>query len=513
MAAESLQNKPCGGRYGDIVQSIGHTPLIELKRLSPKPGVRIWAKLESRNPTGSVKDRVARALIEDAEDKGLIGPHQTILEPTSGNTGISLAMICGRKGYNLKVVMPENVTPERTQLLEMYGAEIVYSEGSKGSNGAVEMALDMAGRDASYYMPYQYGNQANPEAHYNGTALEILEELDEVSAFVAGLGTGGTLMGNGRRLKEELGESVKIVAAEPMQGEPVQGLRSLDDGFIPPIIDLSLLDRKILRHQPRCHRLDAQAARRGAAVRGCVLGCDRARRGPDRQRARRGQRRLHRVRRRLEVPVVGHLHAPGRGDREPGLHRLVVSPDGRASRRALLSGAGAALAGGTLAVAGCGSTDTGKQAVKKTSAPVRRQDIAILNQALALERRTVAAYIAGIPLLTKSERKAARQFLNEELQHTGELISLIKAAGSKAPPRADSYVLGHPTDGPGALALLHSLEGLQITSYLDWIPRLSPGPVRAAVSSILTVDAQHLAMVRVMQGQVPVPGPFVTGSV
>jgi cysteine synthase B len=188
---------------------------------------------------------VARALIEDAEDKGLIRPGQTILEPTSGNTGISLAMICGRKGYNLKVVMPENVTPERTQLLEMYGAEIVYSEGSKGSNGAVELALDMAGSDASYYMPYQYGNQANPDAHYNGTALEILEELDEVSAFVAGLGTGGTLMGNGRRLKEELGDSVKIVAAEPMQGEPVQGLRSLDDGFIPPIIDLSLLDRKI----------------------------------------------------------------------------------------------------------------------------------------------------------------------------------------------------------------------------------------------------------------------------
>jgi cysteine synthase len=242
---ESLQNKPCGGRYGDIVQSIGHTPLIELKRLSPKPGVRIWAKLESRNPTGSVKDRVAKAMIESAEDNGLIRPGQTILEPTSGNTGISLAMICGRKGYKLKVVMPDNVTPERSELLRMYGAEIVYSEGAKGSNGAVELALDMAEHDAGYYLPYQYGNQANPEAHYNGTALEILEELDEVSAFVAGLGTGGTLMGNGRRLKEELGDSVKIVAAEPMQGEPVQGLRSLADGFIPPIIDLALLDRKI----------------------------------------------------------------------------------------------------------------------------------------------------------------------------------------------------------------------------------------------------------------------------
>ncbi len=245
MAVERLRNRPCGGRYGDIVQSIGNTPLIELPSLSPKPGVRIWAKLESRNPTGSVKDRVARALIEDAEAKGAIAPGSTILEPTSGNTGISLGMICSRKGYKLKVVMPENVTPERTQLLKMYGAEIVYSPGELGSNGAVAMALEMAGDDPSYYMPYQYGNEANPGAHYNGTALEILEELDEVAAFVAGLGTGGTLMGNGRRLKEELGDSVKIVAAEPMQGEPVQGLRSLDDGFIPPIIDLSLLDRKI----------------------------------------------------------------------------------------------------------------------------------------------------------------------------------------------------------------------------------------------------------------------------
>ncbi len=245
MAIERVGNKPCGGRYGDIVQSIGNTPLVELPRLSPKPGVRIWAKLESRNPTGSVKDRVARALIEDAEAQGAIMPGQTILEPTSGNTGISLGMICSRKGYPLKVVMPENVTPERTQLLKMYGAEIVYSEGSKGSNGAVEKALDMAEKDSSYYMPYQYGNVANPNAHYNGTALEILEELDEVSAFVAGLGTGGTLMGNGRRLKETFGDACKIVAAEPMQGEPVQGLRSLDDGFIPPIIDISLLDRKI----------------------------------------------------------------------------------------------------------------------------------------------------------------------------------------------------------------------------------------------------------------------------
>jgi cysteine synthase B len=219
--------------------------LVELPRLSPKPGVRVWAKLEGHNPTGSVKDRIALAMIEAAEAQGAIEPGQTILEPTSGNTGISLGMVCRRKGYPLKVVMPDNVTNERTQLLHMYGAEIVYSEGSKGSNGAVELALEMAEGDASYYMPYQYGNEANPRAHYEGTAPEILDEIHEVAAFVGGLGTGGTLMGNGRRLKEENPET-KIVAAEPMQGELVQGLRSLDDGFIPPIIDLNVLDRKIM---------------------------------------------------------------------------------------------------------------------------------------------------------------------------------------------------------------------------------------------------------------------------
>jgi cysteine synthase B len=191
-----------------------------------------------------VKDRVARSMIERAELEGRIAPGQTILEPTSGNTGISLAMICRRKGYPLKVVMPENVTRERTELLHMYAAEIVYSPAEQGSNGAVELALEMAEADSSYYLPYQYGNQANPDAHYHGTAPEILEELDEVTAFVAGLGTGGTLMGNARRLKEEDPDTL-IVAAEPLQGELVQGLRSLEDGYIPPIIDLSLLDRKI----------------------------------------------------------------------------------------------------------------------------------------------------------------------------------------------------------------------------------------------------------------------------
>jgi len=220
--------------------------MVELKRLSPKESVKIYAKLEFYNPTGSVKDRVAKSMIEKAEADGAIGKGQTILEPTSGNTGISLGLVCRMKGYPLKVVMPENVTKERTQLLEMYGAEIVYSEGSKGSNGAVELAREMADKDSSYFMPYQYGNQANPDAHYNGTALEIINDLGtDIAAFVAGLGTGGTLMGNGRRLKEN-NPDTKIVAAEPLQGEDLQGLRSLDDGFIPPIIDISLLDRKIL---------------------------------------------------------------------------------------------------------------------------------------------------------------------------------------------------------------------------------------------------------------------------
>src|SRR6187549_1675055 len=218
MLRDELANRPCGGRYEDIVASIGNTPLVELKTLAPKPEVRIYAKLEGRNPTGSVKDRVARSMIERAEAESAIEAGQTILEPTSGNTGISLGMICRRKGYPLKVVMPDNVTAERTQLLRMYGAEIVYSPGEQGSNGAVAMALEMAAADSSYYMPYQYGNPANPDAHYNGTAVEILEELDDVAAFVGGLGTGGTLMGNARRLKEENDETL-VVAAEPLQGE------------------------------------------------------------------------------------------------------------------------------------------------------------------------------------------------------------------------------------------------------------------------------------------------------
>jgi anti-anti-sigma factor len=229
---------------GDLLRAIGDTPLVELKHVSPNPEVRLWAKLESLNPTGSVKDRVARAMIEDAEARGALEPGQTVLEPTSGNTGISLAMVCARKGYPLKVVLPANVTPERVQMLHMYRAQIVYSPAERGLSGAVELALEMAERDGSYYMPYQYGNPANPLAHYHGTAVEILQDLGTVAAFVAELGTGGTLMGTGRRLREELGSAVKIVAAEPEPGEPLPGLPSLDAEFVPPIIDVALLDRR-----------------------------------------------------------------------------------------------------------------------------------------------------------------------------------------------------------------------------------------------------------------------------
>ncbi len=191
----------------------------------------------------------------------------------------------------------------------------------------------------------------------------------------------------------------------------------------------------------------------------------------------------------------------------------MVSRESGASRRALLSGAGAALAGSAgLALGGCGRTGTGRKAVKKLPKPIMQRDVQILSQALALERRTIAAYVAGIPLLPHAQAKAAEQFLSEELQHAGELISLIKAAGAKAAPHPDSFDLGHPGDGAAVLALLHTLEALQIANYLHSIPRLSPGPVRAAVASILTVDAQHISMLRLAQGKVPVPGPFVTGS-
>jgi cysteine synthase B len=230
----------------DVLSAIGNTPLVELPRLQPDGGARLWAKLEQANPTGSVKDRVALSLIEAAERDGLLEPGQTVLEPTSGNTGISLAMVCQVKGYRLRAVMPESATPERAQMLRMYGAEIVWSPGEEGSNGAVRLARELAAADASVYMPFQYANPANPGAHYRTTGPEILAQLDgSVDAFVAGLGTGGTLMGTGRALRESRPD-VQIIAAEPLQGDPVSGLRSLDDGYTPEVLDISLLDRKIL---------------------------------------------------------------------------------------------------------------------------------------------------------------------------------------------------------------------------------------------------------------------------
>ncbi len=229
----------------NLIEAIGNTPLVELQRLSPKPGVRLFAKLEGQNPTGSVKDRIARYMIEAAEASGELTPDRTVLEPTSGNTGISLAMICRLKGYRLKVVMPESVSEERSQLLRAFGAEIVLSDGLRGTNGSIAVAQQLAADDPSYYMPYQYGNEANPRAHYETTGPEILRDLPEVDVFVAGLGTGGTLTGVGHFLKERKPE-VKVVACVPHPGDLVQGLRSLEEGFIPPVLDESVLDGKIV---------------------------------------------------------------------------------------------------------------------------------------------------------------------------------------------------------------------------------------------------------------------------
>ena len=232
-------------RHSDILAAIGGTPTIELARLAPHPAVRLFAKLEGQNPTGSVKDRIARAMIFEALTSGALRPGQTILEPSSGNTGISLAMIGRRLGHPVRVVMPDNTTPERAQLLRLYGAEIIPSPGAEGSNGAIRLAQRLAADDPSVFMPYQYGNQANPRAHQDSTGPEILAQVPEVDMFVAGLGTGGTLTGVARALKPAR-PSVRIVAAEPLPGEQVQGLRSLEEGFVPPVLDESLLDDRFL---------------------------------------------------------------------------------------------------------------------------------------------------------------------------------------------------------------------------------------------------------------------------
>jgi [CysO sulfur-carrier protein]-thiocarboxylate-dependent cysteine synthase len=228
-----------------LLELIGSTPLVELARLSPKPSVRILAKLEGQNPTGSIKDRVAKAMLDAAEATGELEPGRRLLEPTSGNTGISLALVAKLRGYPLTCVLPANVTEERRRLLRLYGAEIVESPPEEGSTGAVRLALELAERDPSLFMPFQYANEANPRAHYDGTGAEIVDALDRVDLLVAGLGTGGTLMGAGARVRESFPDVV-VAAAEPLPGDAVMGLRSLADGYVPPILDVSKLDRKLL---------------------------------------------------------------------------------------------------------------------------------------------------------------------------------------------------------------------------------------------------------------------------
>jgi len=232
---------------GNVLELIGNTPMVDVSQLSPNPAVRIVVKLEGTNPGGSVKDRVAVALVEDAEARGVLGPGAVLIEPSSGNTGIGLALVCRVKGYRLKVVLPENVSSERRQLLEVWGAEVIESPGSEGSNGAVRLAQRLAKEHPEWVFLYQYGNPANPRAHYEGTGPEIWRDCPEVTHFVAGLGTSGTLLGVGRYLKEQNPE-VQVWAVEPPTGEMVDGLRNLDEGYIPPIFtDLGgekLLDRK-----------------------------------------------------------------------------------------------------------------------------------------------------------------------------------------------------------------------------------------------------------------------------
>lgn len=232
-----------------LLDTVGCTPLVELPRLAAAAGlaedVRLYAKLEGQNPTGSIKDRVAKAMVEEAEEAGILEPGRALLEPTSGNTGISLALVAKLKGYKLTCVLPENATEERKRMLRIYGADIVESPGAEGSNGAVRLALELAETDPRYFMPFQYANEANPRAHYEGTGAEIADALDRVDVFVAGLGTGGTLMGAGARLRESFPDIV-VAAAEPLPGDPVMGLRSLEEGYVPPILDVSKLDRKLL---------------------------------------------------------------------------------------------------------------------------------------------------------------------------------------------------------------------------------------------------------------------------
>ena len=272
---------------GSVLDQVGGTPLVEISVLSPRPDVRIFAKVEGANPTGSVKDRIAKFMIEAAERDGRLEPGQTILEPTSGNTGIALALIGRLRGYPVKVVLPDAVSRERVELLHAYGAEIISSPGDLGTNGSVQLAERVAAEHPDWFMPYQYENEDNPRAHYETTAPEIIEDLPDVDVFVAGLGTGGTLTGVGRRLKEH-NPAVRIVAAAPHPGDLVQGLRSLEEGYIPPVFDESVLDGRIVVDSASSFRATRELTERtgifagvssGAVVRAAQKVAERMERG------------------------------------------------------------------------------------------------------------------------------------------------------------------------------------------------------------------------------------------
>ena len=323
-AHEALE--PHGGRYDSILDAIGFTPLVEIPRMSPNPDVRIFAKLEMLNPTGSVKDRVAKYLIEDLEAHGALHEDSIILEPTSGNTGIALAMIGRRKGYRVALVMPDNVTNERRQMAALFGAEVIDSPGALGSNGAIALAKHLVSKDERFVMPYQYGNPANALAHYETTGPEILADCPEIDVFVAGMGTSGTLMGVSRYLHERK-PGVRIVAAEPLPGELVQGLRSLEEGLRPRDLRARAHRCEVPRLEPRRHRGPARPGLQGRDLRRAIVRCRPGRgrpRGPD-DDVRHDRRPA--ARRRLEVPVGRHvLDEPRRDGRRARRRRqLVVS--------------------------------------------------------------------------------------------------------------------------------------------------------------------------------------------
>ncbi|MEX0683632.1 MAG: cysteine synthase family protein [Dehalococcoidia bacterium] len=258
--------------YDSILDAIGNTPLVRLNHLSPKPAVNIYAKLEGSNPTGSVKDRIALFMIRAAEASGELTPDKVVLEPTSGNTGISLAMVCRARGYRLLCVLPDNVTQEREALLKAFGAEVVYAENATSTNDAVFKAQQMlADEPARYFMPYQYGNENNPRAHYETTGPEILRDVPDISVFVAGLGTGGTLTGVGRYLKDNV-PGVKVIAAVPHPGDLVQGLRAIEEGFIPPVLDESVLDGRIVVDSVSSFRMTKEVMEKEAIFCGISSG-------------------------------------------------------------------------------------------------------------------------------------------------------------------------------------------------------------------------------------------------